>query len=93
MLLLVAPALFAASIYMELARIVELVDGDEHLFISRRWLTTIFVFGDVVSFLMQGSGMCQITPSKLSRPHIRHPNFHLPLRRSLPAELKHALTQ
>ena len=56
-LALVAPALFAASIYMELGRIVELVDGDSHLFIRRKWLTTTFISGDVLSFLIQGSGM------------------------------------
>ncbi|KAL5592669.1 hypothetical protein FOBRF1_006890 [Fusarium oxysporum] len=54
--LLVAPALFAASIYMELGRIVALVDGDYYLFIRRRWLTRIFVTGDVLSFFMQGGG-------------------------------------
>jgi len=56
LLLLVAPALFAASIYMELARIVLLVEGDHALFIRRRWLTRIFVTGDVLSFLVQASG-------------------------------------
>jgi len=55
-LLLVAPALFAASIYMSLGRIVELVDGDKFLFVRRRWLTSVFVLGDILSFLMQGSG-------------------------------------
>jgi hypothetical protein len=57
-LLLVAPALFAASIYMELGRIVLMVDGDRHLFIRRTWLTKLFVAGDVLSFLMQSSGEC-----------------------------------
>lgn len=55
-LLLVAPALFAASIYMELGRIVLMVDGERHLFIRRTWLTKLFVAGDVLSFLMQSSG-------------------------------------
>lgn len=55
-LLLVAPALFAASIYMELGRIVLMVDGERALFIRRTWLTKIFVAGDVLSFLMQSSG-------------------------------------
>ncbi|KAF5614603.1 RTM1-like protein [Fusarium sp. NRRL 25303] len=54
--LLVAPALFAASIYMELGRIVDLVDGDHYLYVRRRWLTRIFVIGDVLSFFMQGAG-------------------------------------
>ncbi|KAF5574381.1 RTA1 like [Fusarium pseudoanthophilum] len=54
--LLVAPALFAASIYMELGRIVDLVGGDRYLYVPRRWLTRIFVIGDVLSFFMQGAG-------------------------------------
>lgn len=54
---LVAPALFAASIYMELGRIVEVVEGDANLFIRRKFLTAIFVCGDVLSFFMQGAGM------------------------------------
>ncbi|KAJ5210630.1 hypothetical protein N7491_010436 [Penicillium cf. griseofulvum] len=54
--LLIAPALFAASIYMELGRIVDLVDGDHYLLLRRGWLTRIFVTGDVLSFFMQGGG-------------------------------------
>jgi RTA1 like protein. len=41
---------------MELGRIVELVDGERYLFVRRRWLTGIFVTGDVLSFFMQGGG-------------------------------------
>ncbi|KAH7112498.1 putative RTM1-like protein [Dendryphion nanum] len=55
-LLLVAPALYAASIYMMLGRIILLTDGETHSIIRKRWLTKIFVVGDVVSFLMQGAG-------------------------------------
>ena len=55
-LILVAPALFAASIYMELGRIVHMIQGDHALFVRRTWLTKIFVGGDVLSFLMQASG-------------------------------------
>jgi hypothetical protein len=55
-LLLVAPALFAATIYMELARIVELVDGESRSLIPRRWMTKIFVVGDVLSFVLQAGG-------------------------------------
>ncbi|OMP88658.1 Protein RTM1 [Diplodia seriata] len=54
--LLVAPALFAASIYMILGRIILLTDGESHAIIKRRWLTKFFVFGDVFSFLLQSSG-------------------------------------
>ncbi|KAF8851416.1 RTA1 domain protein [Acephala macrosclerotiorum] len=54
--LLVAPALFAASIYMELSRIILLADGEAHALIKKKWLTKIFVCGDVLSFCMQGAG-------------------------------------
>ncbi len=55
-LLLVAPALFAATIYMELGRIIILVDGEHHSIIKKRWLTKTFVCGDILSFLMQSGG-------------------------------------
>lgn len=55
-LLLVAPALFAASIYMELGRIVRLVRGESAIFIPVRRMTLIFVLGDVVSFMTQAAG-------------------------------------
>jgi hypothetical protein len=55
-LILVAPALFAASIYMELGRIILLTDGEQHSIIPKKWLTKIFVIGDVISFLLQAAG-------------------------------------
>ncbi|KAA8626421.1 RTA1 like protein [Pyrenophora tritici-repentis] len=55
-LLLVAPALFAASVYMMLGRIILATDGEEYAVIPRNWLTKTFVAGDVVSFLMQDGG-------------------------------------
>lgn len=58
-LLLVAPALFAASIYMELGRIILLVKGEKFAIIRVTWMTKIFVAGDVLSFLMQASGRFQ----------------------------------
>lgn len=57
LLVLVAPALFAASIYMLLGRIMLLTGGEQYSMIRRRWLTKLFVGGDVLSFLMQSSGM------------------------------------
>lgn len=56
-LLLIAPALMAASIYMILGRIIMLTDGETHALIKRRWLTKAFVSGDVLSLLLQSSGM------------------------------------
>ncbi|KAG8668046.1 hypothetical protein FPOAC2_10189 [Fusarium poae] len=54
--LLVAPALFAATIYMELGRIVEMIDGEGRVMISKKWMTKIFVTGDMLSFFLQGGG-------------------------------------
>ncbi|KAF2472796.1 RTA1-domain-containing protein [Lindgomyces ingoldianus] len=56
LLLLVAPALFAASIYIILGRIILLVDGERYSLIRHKWLTKVFVTGDVLSFLVQGGG-------------------------------------
>ena len=55
-LLLVAPALFAASIYMILGRIILMTGGETHAIVKRRWLTKLFVLGDVVSFTVQAGG-------------------------------------
>jgi hypothetical protein len=57
LLLLLAPALFAASIYMVLGRIIILTDGEAHSPIRVKWLTKVFVAGDVISFLAQSAGM------------------------------------
>ncbi|KAF5685916.1 RTM1-like protein [Fusarium denticulatum] len=55
-LLLVAPALYAATIYMELGRIVLMIDGEGRILISKKWMTKIFVTGDVLSFILQAGG-------------------------------------
>jgi hypothetical protein len=52
----VAPALFAATIYMELGRIIIMVDGEDRVLIAKKWLTKIFVTGDVLSFILQAGG-------------------------------------
>lgn len=41
---------------MELGLIVLMVNGEQHLFIRRIWLTKTFVAGDVVAFMMQAAG-------------------------------------
>ena len=56
LLLLVAPALFAASIYIVLGRVILLVEGEQFSLIRQKWLTKIFVTGDVISFLAQCGG-------------------------------------
>lgn len=59
-LLLIAPAFLAASIYMTLGRIIEMIDAEKYSVIPLKWLTKLFVFGDVLSFLMQASGKQKI---------------------------------
>lgn len=54
--LLLAPVLFAASLYMTLGRLIRAVQGDSYSIISPRWLTKVFVAGDVASFFIQGGG-------------------------------------
>ncbi|KAM0228719.1 hypothetical protein ACHAP5_011870 [Fusarium lateritium] len=52
--ILLAPALFAATIYMCLGRIIRQTQGESRSIVPVRWLTKIFVSGDVISFLVQG---------------------------------------
>lgn len=52
--ILLPPALFAATIYMCLGRIILLVGGSHLSIIKPQLLTRIFVGGDVFSFLIQG---------------------------------------
>ena len=65
-LLLVAPALFAATIYMTLGRIILLVGGEKYSVVKKRYLTKIFVAGDVFSFLLQSAGNVPFPPNHRS---------------------------
>ncbi|KAJ5929063.1 RTA1 domain protein, partial [Penicillium verhagenii] len=56
MLILVAPPLFAASIYMTLGRIIVRLGAEDKSILPIRFLTKIFVVGDVISFFMQCGG-------------------------------------
>lgn len=54
--LLVAPSLIAATIYMIFGRLLILLDAEKSSFIPVRFLTSFFVCGDVLSFLLQAAG-------------------------------------
>ncbi|KAF8854727.1 RTA1-domain-containing protein [Acephala macrosclerotiorum] len=56
LLLLLAPAFFAATIYMILGRIITLISGESRSVIKVKWLAKIFVSGDILSFLTQSGG-------------------------------------
>ncbi|KAJ6015975.1 hypothetical protein N7540_010566 [Penicillium herquei] len=63
LLILVAPALLAASIYMEFGRVMIMADGEKYSIIRRTWLTKIFVCGDVLSFFAQFCGAAMLAKS------------------------------
>ncbi|KAF5010521.1 hypothetical protein FDECE_3338 [Fusarium decemcellulare] len=60
-LILVAPAFYAASIYMVLSRLMMSVRAERFSIIPARWLTKIFVVGDILSFLVQSAGGSMMT--------------------------------
>ncbi|KAL4904307.1 hypothetical protein BDW74DRAFT_185630 [Aspergillus multicolor] len=54
--ILLGPVLFAASVYMVLARLIRSVGAEKYALIKITRVTKTFVSGDVVSFLVQGTG-------------------------------------
>jgi RTA1 like protein len=63
---LVAPVLFAASLYMTLGRVVRSVEGSRYSIIRPTWLTKVFVGGDILSFLIQAGGAGIMVQGKAS---------------------------
>lgn len=55
-LLLIAPALYAGTIYMLFGRLLRVLKCEKLLLVSSRYGTAFFVAGDVFSFLLQASG-------------------------------------
>ncbi|KAK5741328.1 hypothetical protein LTR17_004035 [Elasticomyces elasticus] len=54
--LLVAPILFAASIYMILGRIIVTMQAQHYSMIKTKRLTAVFVSSDIICFLIQAAG-------------------------------------
>lgn len=55
-LLLIAPTLYAASIYMLFGRMAHLLFAEKIMIMPARWNTTIFVLGDIGSLFLQAAG-------------------------------------
>lgn len=55
-MILLAPPLYAASIYMTLGRLIGYLDAESLSIVSTRWITAIFLVGDIVAFVMQAAG-------------------------------------
>lgn len=58
LLILLGPAFFAASIYMVLGRLIRKLEAQHHSLVPVKWLTKIFLLGDILSILAQGGGIC-----------------------------------
>ncbi|KAI1621340.1 RTM1 protein [Exophiala viscosa] len=56
LLILLGPILFAASIYMILGRLIRSTKCEKHSLIPPKWMTKVFVGGDVTCFIIQGAG-------------------------------------
>jgi hypothetical protein len=63
-LILLAPILFAASIYMILGRLVTRTNSAVHSIVRATWVTKIFVTGDIVCFLIQTGGAGMLVQAK-----------------------------
>lgn len=74
---LLAPTLFAASIYMILGRLIRLLDAEQYALIRSKWLTKFFVMGDVLSFLSQGAGGGMLSTAKTADDQDRGNNIIL----------------
>jgi hypothetical protein len=55
-LILVAPILFAASVYMILGRLILRTNSASYSIVRAKWVTKIFVTGDVLCFFIQAGG-------------------------------------
>ncbi|KAI1624899.1 RTA1 like protein-domain-containing protein [Exophiala viscosa] len=56
MFILLAPVLYAASIYMVLGRLTRSVHGERFSVVHPRWITRLFVLGDFLALNVQGNG-------------------------------------
>lgn len=65
LLTLLAPTLFAAAIYMILGRLIRLLGADSYSMIRTKWLTKVFLLGDMLSFFCQCGGMCSPFRSRI----------------------------
>jgi hypothetical protein len=67
--ILIAPVLFAATIYMILGRVITRAGGAHYSPIKPSKITLTFVIGDVLSFMVQGggAGMSVVQNAELSK--------------------------
>ncbi|KAK2756929.1 hypothetical protein FQN54_004897 [Arachnomyces sp. PD_36] len=56
-LILGGPVFLAATIYMSLGRLITSLDGSGHAIIRPRWITKLFLLGDILCFCSQFTGL------------------------------------
>jgi hypothetical protein len=52
--ILLPPVFFAVSIYMFLGRLIRVLSGEQHSLVPLKWMTKVFLAGDLLSFMVQG---------------------------------------
>ncbi|KAJ4366029.1 hypothetical protein N0V95_000255 [Ascochyta clinopodiicola] len=67
LLILLAPILFAASIYMFLGRLVRATGYTRASIIRPTWMTKIFLGGDILCFLVQAAGAAMLAKTDASK--------------------------
>lgn len=69
LLILAAPPIISATIYMALGRIIKALDAAEHAIVGPRWTTFLFMIGDIVAFCSQlaGAGMQATTSARVRK--------------------------
>lgn len=69
LLILAAPPIISATIYMSLGRIIKALDAAHHAIVGPRWTTALFMMGDIVAFCSQlaGAGMQATTSESVRR--------------------------
>lgn len=65
--ILLAPVLFAASIYMTLGRIIRSVNGEKYSLVSPKRLTRSFVSGDILALAVQGGAAGLMVVSQFAK--------------------------
>ncbi|KAK4946711.1 hypothetical protein LTR10_014213 [Elasticomyces elasticus] len=67
MFILLAPVLYAASIYMVLGRLIRSVHGERFSVVQSKWMTKLFVLGDFLALNVQGNGAGLTTKQKTQK--------------------------
>ncbi|KAJ9211301.1 hypothetical protein DTO166G4_7134 [Paecilomyces variotii] len=65
--ILLAPTLFAAAVYMVLARIIRSTNGEKHSPIRIELITKLFVTCDILTFFIQGGGAGMMAQTSLAK--------------------------